>query len=285
MPRRVSLALIAVLAVLALAGWGLAINLAVRVLPEGPAAPDDRVTGAALAFARAHARAAADPALLAQMVVQDGVTAVPGVTTVAPGSPEAAVIAAEQAAAPAARTDLAWVSGTPRLLYRAGTEALVEVDYTLRADGADARQVDHVAVTLVEGRGWLVAAVWRIALDPGTPIAPAGAGATPDPVAETPSPEPTDAPLAVPAGLPPTLVPAGAVVTGAGTSEEGATIALQATGDWRAGALAADEEAALAALGVTPVRSAADGVVVLAFEGGRVAVGDGTLAVSWPAGS
>lgn len=255
MPRIVTRALIGILFVLVIAGWALAANFALRVIPTGPGAGDDAVAAVVVDYTRAHVRAAAGEIpfeQVAQMVTGQA----------------AATIAAEIASAPAPVPGLAFIAATPALLFRDGTSALYEVDYQIVHDGNEERVVEHVVVTFV-GSKWLVATVWRIALDSGAPInADASPVPSTSPSAE-PTAEPTPVPATLPEGFPVSLVPADATLDQAGAAPDGALVAVY-TSKASVESLAAFYEASISALGGTPARETTGDDVTFTWSGGTV---------------
>jgi hypothetical protein len=169
MSRAITRALIAFLFIVSVAASALSANLALRTLPAAQAT-DPAVAAVFERFVQARVEAQAAGSLFED------------VERLATGN-ALETVRREAAASPDPVVGLAYVEGRFALLMRAGSSALAEGIYTVRARGVDTRVGEHAMLELVDGR-WLVSAVWRLALDPGTPLV------------EEPSPSPSVEPSA-----------------------------------------------------------------------------------------
>lgn len=188
-------ALVALLFVVAVAGWAVAGNLYLRTAQGN--APDASLTTVAAKYASDAISAEASGNF--QALEQD----------VSSASPAFASLKAIEAAKPAPISDLALVGQVKAtMLWRAGDTALVQVEYSVSSAGTVSKIAEHYMLRLTESN-WQIWAVWRIEPDPGTPLIPAASGA-PGPSAgpsETPGPSETIPPFESPPPPPPSDVP------------------------------------------------------------------------------
>jgi hypothetical protein len=149
MPRYLSRGLLALLITLSISGWGLAANLALRVIPAAGATPAEIATAASdyLAARIALSSGAARPEQLeplvggelAELLAALGDTIVPDQVSLV-GSPEAETI------------------------WRVDERALVELRFLLSRSGANVSEGELVLMELVEGR-WRATRSWPVAIE------------------------------------------------------------------------------------------------------------------------
>lgn len=90
-----------------------------------------------------------------------------------PDSQAAAALEAEKAAKPAPVTGLA-LDGPVKatVLWRQGNQALAEAVFAIKDEaGVSTKIGEHLLLVLHDGE-WDIDSVWRLALDPGTPLLP-----------------------------------------------------------------------------------------------------------------
>jgi hypothetical protein len=149
MPRYMSRSLLIVLVTLALSGWGLAVNLGLRVIPAAGASP-------------AEIAAAAGEYLTTRIALSGGSARPEQLAPLVTGDLAAALDALDGVVVP----DKATLVGVPETetLWRVNERALVELRYLLSSSGSESAGGELVLMELVEGR-WRASRAWTIAAD------------------------------------------------------------------------------------------------------------------------